>query len=270
MQVMRPATAADYALYARLFPDLHVPDPVPSRDRYERDVVPFAFVCERDGQPVGLALVQPLDAVGYVRQLLVVRERRRQGVGRALLLEAARRFVVAGCGKWCLNVAPDNSSARALYTSLGLNRVHDSAAVRVEWSSTEALPVGGVAVRAARPMDVRPAEAALSLPAGLLERQCELEGRVVIVALDDGGDYRGAASFDPAFPGCAVFRAVSAEDMFALLLALRPAARPGDAELQLVLEDSPALVDALERIGGRRVLDFEHWRGALADVAAHL
>jgi ribosomal protein S18 acetylase RimI-like enzyme len=63
-----------------------------------------------------------LDQIWLLNDLYVIPEARRHGVGRALV-ETARDFLTArGDHSLVLETAPDNSSAKALYESLGFSR----------------------------------------------------------------------------------------------------------------------------------------------------
>jgi ribosomal protein S18 acetylase RimI-like enzyme len=59
--------------------------------------------------------------VGVVDLLAVDPALRRQGLGRALLLGALRRFAGAGLTEGRLDVAADNPPAVALYASVGMS-----------------------------------------------------------------------------------------------------------------------------------------------------
>jgi ribosomal protein S18 acetylase RimI-like enzyme len=56
---------------------------------------------------------------GWLNYLAVAPDRRRQGLGRALLAEAERRLAAAGCPKVNLQVRADNAGAVAFYRSVG-------------------------------------------------------------------------------------------------------------------------------------------------------
>ncbi len=256
----RPARSnpSDYEAYARLFLELAVPDPIPSRERYDEEIAPQSFVAERDGAIVGWMLTVTLENVGYVRQLMVDSGHRRGGLGRALMLEAARRFDEQGCDDWCLNVKPDNVAALGLYRALGMEQRYTSVAVRLSLGARHGLSASEDCHVAPLTDEERgPVEAALHIPPGLLGRLTG-GGRLHLVC-HEAGQPVGLAAFDPAFPGCFPFRTNAPRHARALLDAL--AAEVGDITLQVVLEDQPAVVAALEAAGATRVLDFVHLRG---------
>lgn len=75
----------------------------------------------RDGQLIGAALGRIFsDGAGWVAQLAVAKSARRQGLGRALLLEAFRRSRAAGATKLGLSVQAGNRAALDLYLGVGL------------------------------------------------------------------------------------------------------------------------------------------------------
>lgn len=260
--MIRDATAADYPLYVRLFPDMLTPDEPPPPEAFAADIAPQAFVLCVDGEDAAIGYLEILEEVGYVRQIMVVPEFRGQGLGAELMREAVRRFSAAGCERWCLNVRPDNGPAIALYRRFGLEFAYASTSVRIPWAKVASLPMGGGEVSDAHRDEAVEIERAFGLPSGLVAAQIEHRERVVRVVRDDR-TVCGVACFNPAFPGCFPFRARTASHMRALLDALRPSARPELDDIQLVFEDSPDLARALESAGGRRTMDFVHYRGAL-------
>lgn len=263
MHSFRAARGSDHALYARLFPDLQTPDQPPPAAVFERDLVPTSFVLEVDGADAGFAYVQVLEGTGYVRQILLEPAFRGRGLGIVLMRECARRFLAAGCATWCLNVRPDNAPAVALYRRCGLRLAYASISVRIAWDRVGALPAGAGAVTPVAPADAARIDAAFGLPPGLAAAQVRHPARVVRQVVQ-AGECTGFAAFDPSFPGCFPFRARSAAAMRALLDGLRPHALPEHDDIQLVFEDSAALAAALERAGGRRTMEFVHFRGPLA------
>ena len=69
-----------------------------------------------------------------------------------------------------------------------------------------------------------------------------------------GGDWVGAAGFDPAFPGATPFRVADSGAARALLDALRPHARPADPHLFVVVEGDVALEAALAAAGATETM----------------
>src|SRR5688572_24388215 len=93
---VRAATADDYDDFARLMPELGVPDPVPPRERFAGELCRRTLVAVDGGTVVGYALFEALAEVGYVRNIVSDPTRRRQGVGVELMDAMRRRFVAAG------------------------------------------------------------------------------------------------------------------------------------------------------------------------------
>ena len=83
-----------------------------------------AFVCERDGRPVGFAhfygrtaLEKPTEAV--VQAIVVDEACRKAGIGNALIGAAERWAVERGYGSVCLYTRADRDDAHAFYAQLG-------------------------------------------------------------------------------------------------------------------------------------------------------
>ena len=75
----------------------------------------------REGALIGAALGRIFsDGAGWVAQLAVAKSARRQGLGRALLLESYRRHLAAGATKLGLSVQAGNRTALDLYLGIGL------------------------------------------------------------------------------------------------------------------------------------------------------
>jgi [ribosomal protein S18]-alanine N-acetyltransferase len=64
------------------------------------------------------------ERVGYVVTLDVAAEQRRRGVARALMQEAERQAVAAGCSMMALHVFTGNAAAIGFYESAGFERSH--------------------------------------------------------------------------------------------------------------------------------------------------
>jgi GNAT superfamily N-acetyltransferase len=257
---IRDACPSDYEAYAELYLELAVPDPVPPIARYESELMAKSFVIEHDGV-IGWGLIETLEGVGYVRNVIVRPSARRGGLGRAIMREAAHRFRAAGCTRWCLNVKPENLPAVALYRSLGMAQAYVSVALRLSWAICERLPSGQAVVDTPVADELAAIEADLSVTPGLLAAALARDDRHVVVARAQ--EVVGVASFDPAFPGCYPFRARSAADARAIFEALAPHAE--HPHLQIVCEDQPELVEALETAGAERVLSFVHFDGLLPE-----
>jgi ribosomal protein S18 acetylase RimI-like enzyme len=92
------------------------------RHLFVADSTPDQLVVARRGpEVVGAALGKVFsDGTGWVAQLAVAREEQKQGLGRALLLEAFRRRVAAGATRLGLAVSAENAHALGLYLGIGL------------------------------------------------------------------------------------------------------------------------------------------------------
>lgn len=259
MITLRPAREADYDDFARLFMELGARDPVPSLEKWRDETAPGSVVAVRDERVVGCCYVQVLEDTGFVRLLVTDASARRTGVARALMANAADAFRAAGCSKWCLNVRPDNLPALTLYRSLGMELAYASTALAIDWANVERLPVGDRETRVVLDSASDPcAEARFSLHAGQLAAARALPGRVIVTLVAASSDeVVGVAAFDPGFPGAFPFRVAAPALARPLLEAMRPHARPGDAEVKMVLADDdggePTLVAAGAEVRMRTV-----------------
>jgi len=123
---IRDAVPDDYDAFARFFAQLHAPEQVPSARVYEELVAPRAFFGVESGLPSAFLCWRPEGAVFHVSILAVLPERRRRGLGRHLMLEAARRGRAHGFTRWQLHVAIDNAAAQPLYEQLGMAVVSEN------------------------------------------------------------------------------------------------------------------------------------------------
>ena len=85
-----------------------------------------AFIADRNGKPVGLAIVflnfstwRGSPGV-YVQDIYVAENARGTGLGKKLLRAAARWGKARGANHLRLSVEPENANARAFYLSAGL------------------------------------------------------------------------------------------------------------------------------------------------------
>lgn len=269
---VRPAEPRDHREFVRLFPELAVDDPVKDAGRFEAEIMPGALMAEaEDGRVVGYTYFQIIDDLAYVRHLVSAPEARRVGVATALMRSVADLARAAGCSTWCLNVKPDNVAAISFYESLGLAATYRTKAVRIAWSTVDAklqMHDARVLPRRIEPKDDDEVERATRLVKGQLASARKLEGRILLALhepLDDGtmGNIVGAAVFHPEFPGAYPFRVTRPELSFKLLAALGPYARPQDEIVNVVVEDSPLVADALIAAGATVRLESIHMKGQL-------
>jgi GNAT superfamily N-acetyltransferase len=261
---VRAAVDADYDAYARLFPELGVDDPLPSRERFIADLLARMLVAVEGDEVVGYSLLEILSDTGYVRNIVTALRARRRGVGAALMAAMRARFVAAGATMWCLNVKPDNAAAIALYRGCGLAPAYHSAALRVP-----------AQVPLASPPDIElvplPAEAdSVIEPRFRLLRGQLASARARpsksrhVVQLRRGNETLGVGVFSAAIPGAFPFRLVEPALAGAFIAHLRTLAPPDAAFVQVGIEDDDALRAALLALGAYVQLEILHMRGMLA------
>jgi GNAT superfamily N-acetyltransferase len=256
------ARTEDYGAFARLFPELRVPDPTPTAEQFETRIRPHAFLLWEGHRPVAYAFWHRLAEVARVSHVVVDPADRGRGVGGALMRELSARARAAGCTVWELNVKPDNAPAIRLYTRYGMLAVARSAAVQIAWRDVARLPAeGGVEAFPVAPGDDAGAEAAMSLPRGQIAA-LRAEGRVLIGLRRDEATVAFAA-FDPGFPGARPFVAPGAGAARALLEAMRGHARDERPFVRIVVDEG-AVLEACEKIGGERVLEMLRMAGPIA------
>lgn len=264
MVSLLPCTAADYPLFAELFPLLETGDQTPALDRFVRDLLPETRVLRLAGQAVGYLNTQVLDGVGYVRQIVVRPHERRRGLARQALLRFAAELRDAGCRRWCLNVKPENLAAVRLYTALGMGREYGSVALRIGW--TEALglprPEEPAVVEVIQPAHDQSLESSFALERGMLAA-ARVAGKVLRSVRTPAGEGQALAVFDPHFPGAFPFRVRTKDLCRPLLAALREQERTGGPEVHVVIEGDDPLADFLLAHGAILKMRFEHYGGPL-------
>ena len=116
--MIRPANAADRSALEAIQQSLREPNP--PLLAYAVDGPPLLLVSTADREPVGYVLLfyDEGDA-GYVAEIAVSPERRREGRASRLLAAAFERLRDEGCSRVTLSVHPDDAGARRLYESLG-------------------------------------------------------------------------------------------------------------------------------------------------------
>jgi GNAT superfamily N-acetyltransferase len=267
---IRGATANDYGAFAVLVRELGVDDPTPSAERFAADLAPRILIYERDGAPIGYVSYDKLAANGYVRNLVVAPGARGAGIGAALMTAAATQLRARGVSDaWHLNVKADNAAAIRLYERLGMRVQHRMVALRFAWAHLDRLPaddahVTVLPVSAGEDDDI---ERALDILGGRLEVSRSRGTGVLLQLRDDQLAPVGVACFDPASPGAFPFCTTRPALAAPLLRALAPHARPGDLDLQIVIEDDDALADALIAAGATVRMRLLHYAGPLPAAA---
>jgi GNAT superfamily N-acetyltransferase len=271
--VVSDAAVADYPAFARLFPELAVVDPLPTADHFAGLIVPQSIVA-RDGEAIiGFAWPRPRGTQWHVVVVIVDPAHRRQGVGRALMQELAKRGRAMGFGRWTLRVKPENLAARNLYESCGLRTVLEGVKLRVAWTHLAKLPAppDGTTASALAVSDDARFEHALDLPPGEISSYRVMRpGRHFVGASTNGVPVAWVA-FDPALPGAPGLWARSAGCARAVLEALlphAPHALPGHDRLFVYLEGDPALEAALVGAGADVTMRMLRMEGAIADASA--
>ncbi len=255
--VIRRACPADYAAYARLFPEMKTHDPAHALEVWLATIAPFSWMATDDSGVVGYCYCQEYADSGYVRNVVVAPNVRRAGVGRALMDATAAHLRSLGKCAWRLNVEPSNDAAIALYRAMGMHTRYRAKALRLPWASLGAVPPGSAQVRAVTVEREGSLEVLFRLPAGQLAearrmRRVLLEGH----ELGDGATW-GLAVFDPRFPGAFPFRVKELGAVAPLLRAMRGHV-PTDDHVGLVVEDDERLASVLQTAGA--LLRFEMLR----------
>ena len=260
--VIRDARPADHAAFARLFPELGVDDPLPSRERFTDELLARVIIATLDDQVVGYALFEVLAETGYIRNLVTDPACRRTGVGRALMAAMRARFLARSATMWCLNVKPDNVAAITLYERCGLRPAYHSSMVRLPTGTPLPASPDGVSVIASPPGDDDLIEPRFGLLRGQLA-SARLRPSRHVLQLRREDEPVGIGVFSAAIPGSFPFRFHDPTLAAAFLAHLRTLA-PADARyVQVGIEDDPALRDAVIALGGSLRLEILHMRGAL-------
>ena len=116
---------ADYDAVYALWERLHMTKPsIDSRVALagclERNPGLFLVAVGRDGRPAGTVLGTFDGRRGYLYHVAVDPAYRRQGIGRALMIEIMQRLRARGAVKITLRADRENHSAIAFYRSVGL------------------------------------------------------------------------------------------------------------------------------------------------------
>jgi len=187
--VLRPGRAEDHETFARLFSELGVDDPPPPLTVWAGELAPRSLILEGPSGVMAYMVTEAMGELGYVGQLVVAPSARNQGVGRWVLRRAAERLRQEGCRHWALNVKQDNAPALALYTSLGMRRTRQAAALKLTRAQGAALPPvpPGLSVVPVVPADLEPLTAAFGMLPGKLERFSRLASHRLMRLAREGG-----------------------------------------------------------------------------------
>jgi GNAT superfamily N-acetyltransferase len=249
MPLVRAATEADYPTFARLFPELGVPDPLPDKARFAERMLPRVVILEERGAGLGYAFWQRYGETFHVVNVVVDPAARGRGLGRALMVEVRERARGEACTRWYLRVKQDNVPAVRLYERSGMAIERETWLLDAAWSQLATLPVGGFGPAiAAAPSSEHDVEIARRLGTDV-ERISHLRGRQggVLFALFDRGELVGFAAFDPSFPGINPIWVERVDLARSLFDAIRPHAQ-GD-RVYVVVEGDRSLYEALRAVG---------------------
>lgn len=266
---MRVTTAEPrhYPDYARLVEDLGTGDPVPPLQEWLEQIAPELLVYEEEQRLTAYGRLQVYGADAYVRHLLVARDRRGRGLGRALMQQLATRAREHGAVRWRLNVKPDNEPALRLYTTLGMCETYRLWALRITHTQglADAEPDvdrGPLVRRATAAAEDRAFEQRFELLDGQLTRHRQRPGSAVY-AYERTGEPVAIAAYDPAYSGVFPLRVPDPADALAVAISLRPLAVPTRGYVQLVLERDTASAQRLLAAGAGLHFETLHLVGAL-------
>lgn len=254
--VVRAATAADYPLFVRLFPELGVDDPLLTREQFAERILPRALVVEDGGDgvrsPVAYGSWRVYGDTAHVVHVIVDPRARRRGVGLALMDALRERALGERCPRWYLNVKRDNAAAIRLYERCGMAVEQEGWSLRLDWAQLAALPADD---GAGEPTVVCPSPVSdddevaerLSLD---LPRLALIRARpgVVPLALREQGKPVAFGIFDPSFPSVYPLRVARVGFARPLFDAVRPLAG-GAGHVHTVVEGDRPLYEALRAAG---------------------
>ncbi len=240
--MIRPALVTDLPAVAELCRDLGIAAP-PLRG---------TLIAESGGAVTGYVRVQPIGAIGYVRDLVTA------DAHLPLMLAAAHALREAGVREWHLDVRPE-SPAIGIYEQLGMQPAHRSTALRFPWARLADLPGEPATALPVSREDDDDIERGLGMLGGQLTMVRKTPNLVLRQLRDESCAAVGFAALEPA--GARIFRVARPTLAAPLLTALRPHAR--DADLAMVLDDQDALAALLGIYGARIVLELLHFSGPL-------
>ena len=259
----RDATSSDYDAFLGLVAELRAPDPVPTPEQFAAHVAPHSFFFVEGGKTCAYGFVKPYGDTAHVVHVVVAPDRRRLGLGRAVMQQAAVRARAAGCTSWYLNVKKDNTAAISLYELCGLRTSFESVLFTLAWTDLARLPAGSAAAAS----EVEPAsdcvvEEAFALPRGLLASSRGTSGRL-LRTIFDGARPVAFAAFDPDLSIAASFRVENPRYARPLLESIRSHVSPGQSFIRVFAEGDAALASVLRAAGGKEELRTLRMKGAI-------
>jgi GNAT superfamily N-acetyltransferase len=246
---IRDATFADHASFARLFPELRVPDPLPTEEQFAARMLPRVLILEEHGDAMGYTHWRRYGSTVHVVHVVVDPRARGKGAGRALLDAVRARASADGCTRWFLNVKQDNAPAVRLYERAGMTIEQEGWAVDVRWAELSKLPgeTEGAAPVVPPPDDAAELAAHLGVDIDRVTILLANPGASVHLALREGGVPVAFGAFDPAFPGVYPLRVARVSLARRLFDAFRPHARHD--QVHVFVEADRGLYDALRDVG---------------------
>jgi GNAT superfamily N-acetyltransferase len=222
----RSATAADYTTFARLFPELAVPDPLPTPEAFVERMVNRVLIVEDDSGPLGYGFYMFYGSTMHVVHVVAAKEARGRGVGGAIMKELRARALAEGCARWMLNVKQDNAPAIRVYERAGMTRELEGWTLDMPWSALASWPDGdgSVVPHAPEPAEDQALATRLTLDVARLDALRQRPG-VVLLAMKRNGLHDAFAAFDPSFPGVYPIRVLDPSLAKPLVQAFRPYAK---------------------------------------------
>jgi GNAT superfamily N-acetyltransferase len=260
--LVRDAIASDYDAYTRLFRELGIDEGTPSRERFREELSLRMFVATDGDVLVGYLLYEILDGTGYVRNVVSDPDRRRTGIGHALMDHARERFVGASAKAWCLNVKADNRAAIGLYEKVGMRLHYRTTVLRLP-RTIALVPDPAYTLVPVPPDTDALVEARFQLLAGQLASARKKAGRFV-AQLEHDGDVVGVGVFMATIPGSFPWRLVAPQHASAFLALLREHTPDEAVWLQVGVEDDDALAAHVRSLGAYVHLELHHMHGLLA------
>jgi GNAT superfamily N-acetyltransferase len=251
------ATVDDHAAFARLFPELVVPDPIPTSEVFASKWLPRVVIARDEaGAVVGYSAWNLFGTTFHVANVVTAPQARGRGVGRALLDDLRVRAREAGCTRWYLNVKQDNAVAIRLYERCGFVIEQEGWTLDAKWDALASLPdcTRDVHAHSPSPDDDVALAARFAFDIARITRARERGIAVLMVVADD--EPLGFAAFDPTFPGVLPIRVSDPTFARPLFAALRPHAKHDHT--RVFVEADRALADVLQRAGAR--LEFALFR----------
>ncbi len=257
----RTATVADYEVYARLFPELAVPDPVLPRERFAAEMLPRTVVVEEGNRALGYGHYRIYADLAHVVHVVADPRARGRGVGRALMQALGARAAGEGCTGLYLNVKKDNGPAIRLYDRCGLAVEYESWPVRAEWSTLLALEGPAARAYVAPAEEDRLVEERFGFPAARIALS-RTRPQAVVMAVADGADGPdGVAAFEPLVPGVYPIACRRPELARALFAALQPHAT--GSFVYVTVERDRALADHLRLAGAELLFEIVRMSGRI-------